>query len=152
MRVRSSVENRFQEAALTEARGYRPADRTRVTGPMTPEPARVTALDAPVEGSTNSKLDARNGEATSGARATDGREKARVARESERPASFTQEAEGARPSRSFDRLDISSTAKRLSAEEGKRAASEATSAVARQATQPSPTMTATLASTLDLRV
>jgi len=152
MRVRSSVENRFQEAALTEARGFRPADRSRVTGPVTPEPPRASALDAPVEGSKNAKLEPKNGDEGATPRVMDGREKARVARETERPSGFTQEPESARPSRSFDRLDISSTARRLSAEEGKRAAGQAEQAVARQATQPSPAMTATLASTLDLRV
>ena len=152
MRVRSSVENRFQEAALTEARGYRPADRSRVTGPVTPEPSQAGALDAPVEGSKNAKLEAKSGEEGASPRVMDGREKARVARESERPSGFTQDAEGTRPSRSFDRLDISTNARRLSAEEGRRAASDASNAVASQAAKPSPAMTATLASTLDLRV
>jgi hypothetical protein len=152
MRVRSSVENRFQEAALTEARGYRPADRSRVTGPVTPEPPRVSAADAPVEGSKNAKLEAKGGGEGTSPRVMDGREKARVARESERPSSFTQEPESARPSRSFDRLDISSNARRISAEEGRRAAADATTAVAKQAANPTPAMTTTLASTLDLRV
>jgi hypothetical protein len=151
MRVRGSVENRIGEAALTEARGYRPADRDRVTGPVASGAPQAPALDAPVEGSRNARLDARS--PNEGApRVTDARERARVVRESERPSGFTQEPESARPSRSFDRLDISSAARRLSAEEGKRSATQATEAVARQAAQPSPAMTATIASTLDLRV
>jgi hypothetical protein len=151
MRVRGSVENRVLEGALTEARGYRPAERDRVTGPVSSGSSQAPALDAPVEGSKNARLEARN-PGDGGPRVTDSREKARVVRESERPSGFTQEPESARPSRSFDRLDISSAARRLSAEEGKRSAEQADRAVARQAAQPSPAMTATLASTLDLRV
>jgi hypothetical protein len=73
------------------------------------------------------------------------------AEDSPTAAGFTQGVEGSKLSNSTDRLEISSAARRKSADEGQRADTDTKQAVARVATT-SPTHTAMIASTLDLRV
>ncbi len=147
MRVQSSLEHRFQQASFAEARTIRPVD-TSLT-PTAPGATREATADAPVEASTSTRFASRRPPATPALT-----RRARAKDEDLEPSSapgFTQAVEGSRTAPSFDRLDISSAARRLSADEGRRAATEQVDAAKRQGTQ-NPAVTAQLATMLDVRV
>lgn len=147
MRVQSSIENRFQQASFAEARTLRPAETTLT--PTAPGATREATPDAPVEASNSTRFASRRPPATPSLT-----RRARAKDEELEPSSapgFTQAVEGSRPSPSFDRLDISSAARRMSAEEGRRATVDQAEAAKRNGTQ-NPAVTTQVATMLDLRV
>lgn len=147
MRVQSSLENRFQQASFAEARTLRPAETTLT--PTAPGATREAKPDAPVEASSNTRFASRRPPATPALT-----RRAQAKDEEFEPSSapgFTQAVEGGRPAPSFDRLDISSTARRMSADEGRRAAADQVEAAKRNGTQ-NPAVTSQVATMLDVRV
>jgi hypothetical protein len=147
MRVQSSLENRYSQANFAEPRTLRPAD-TALT-PTAPGATRDATPEAPVEASTNARFASRRPPATPSLT-----RRARAKDEDFEPSSapgFTQAVEGSKPSPSFDRLDISTEARRMSADEGRRASADQVEAAKRNGTQ-NPAVTTQVATMLDVRV
>ena len=147
MRVRSSIESSLRQAALLDRRVPKPSEPLATAAPVSTE--RDAANAAPVTASASTKMGTRSPQQPGAVPARSSREASDD--DSKTQAGFTQGVEGSKHGNSMDRLEISSAARRKSADEGLRADTDAKQAVTRVATT-SPTQTAMIASTLDLRV
>ncbi len=153
MRVRASEETPFRPAANNRPRSLRPVEATAnaIPGADGRSGDARGGVGGPVEATTNARLDPSDGRTGQAQRAGRPME---AEGETERPNAspgFTQPAEGGTPSRSMDRLQISDDARKKSVAESVREEHAAIRSAMTTGTQ-SPTATATIASTLDLRV
>ncbi len=149
MRVRSNVESSLRQSSFTDGRNVKAADF--MAAPVTTTPIttdREAPSAAPVTASTSAKFSTRTPQSAGGAPA---RSAQIIKTEQAAPGGFTADVEGSKPANSRDRLELSTAARRKSADESSRATTDAKQASVKVGTT-SVAVTATVATMLDIRV
>ncbi len=149
MRVQASVDQALRQPLRVDPTAVKSTERSATTTPITME--RETTNGEPVLATSTSRFTSRNPPPQV---PQVGIRRKRLGGQTEdaetQRRGFTQPVEGPRTVNSADKLELSSAARRISANEGQRTETDAKEAVASVGTT-SPTATATLATLLDVQ-